>query len=167
MDEHPMSLIARLLKAFWRGNEYTWSGPPPNIFDSDSLADLSEIVIREAAKLGRCVIVGRGAQCILQGREDTFHVFVYGSRQRKLQRILNRHSSKSECEEALNEIDLSRAAFIRQHYACEWDNRHLYNLLISSDPGIEEATSAILYTAGLGAPKPTPLAISTKVPQRA
>src|SRR6516164_7843967 len=65
MDEHASSFIERLLKAFWVGNTYVWSGPAPDVVDSDYLADLSAIVIREAAKLGECVIVGRGAQCVL------------------------------------------------------------------------------------------------------
>ena len=80
MDEHPSSFIARLLKAFWIGNAYTYSGPAPDVVDADYLAELSAIVISEAAKLGQCVIVGRGAQCVLREREDAFHVFVYGAR---------------------------------------------------------------------------------------
>ena len=41
---------------------------------------LTRRIIEEAAEIGDCVIVGRGSQCILQQREDTFHVFIYAPR---------------------------------------------------------------------------------------
>lgn len=151
MDEHASSFIEKLLKAFWLSNTYVWSGPAPDVVDSDYLAELSAIVIREAAKLGRCVIVGRGAQCVLQGREDVFHVFVYGSRSEKLMRIQTRYPSHTECEAALDEFDQTRAAYIRRYYKCDWANRHLYDLMINSDMGIDRAVAVILCAAGVTA----------------
>jgi cytidylate kinase len=153
MDEHPSSFIARLLKAFWIGNAYPWSGPAPDVVDPDYLVELSAIVIREAAKLGQCVIVGRGAQCVLQEREDAFHVFVYGSRQEKLKRIRNRYPTNTECEASLDEFDRIRTAYIRRYYQCDRANRHLYDLMINSDAGIDLAVAVILNAAGLGAPE--------------
>ena len=142
-----------MLKAFWLGNIYTWSGPAPDVVDPDYLAGLSAVVIREAAKLGQCVIVGRGAQCVLQEREDTFHVFVYGSRQEKLKRIRNRYPTHAECEASLDEFDRIRAAYIRSYYRCDWTDRHLYHLMINSDLGIDRAVEVILNAAGLAAPE--------------
>jgi cytidylate kinase len=147
MDEHASPFIERLLKAFWLGYAYTWSGPAPDVVDSDHLAELSAIVIREAAKLGQCVIVGRGAQCVLQEREDAFHVFVYGSRQEKLKRIQTRYTTPAEREAALDEFDRTRAAYIRRYYKCDWVNRVLYDLMINSDMGIDRAVAVILCAA--------------------
>jgi cytidylate kinase len=149
MDEHASSFIERLLKAFWVGNTYVWSGPAPDVVDSDYLAEMSAIVIREAAKLGRCVIVGRGAQCVLQGREDVFHVFLYGSGPEKLKRIQTRYPSHTECEAALEEFDRARSAYVRRYYKCDWTLRHLYDLMINSDIGIDRAAAVILCAAGL------------------
>ena len=150
MDEHPSSFVERLLKAFWLG-EISWSGPATDVVDSDYLAELSAIVIFEAAKLGQCVIVGRGAQCVLREREDAFHVFVYGSRQEKLKRIQNRYPTDTECEASLDEFDRIRAAYIRRYYRCDWANRHLYSLMINSDVGIDRTVAVILSAAGLAA----------------
>lgn len=149
MDEHASSFIERLLKAFWLSNTYIWSGPAPDVVDSDYLAELSAIVIREAAKLGHCVIVGRGAQCVLGGREDVFHVFVYGSRPEKLKRIQTRYPSHTECEAALDEFDRARADYIHRYYKCDWAHRRLYDLLVNSDIGIDRAVTVILSAAGL------------------
>jgi cytidylate kinase len=153
MDEHPSSFIARLLKAFWIGNAYTYSSPAPDVVDADYLAELSAIVISEAAKLGQCVIVGRGAQCVLREREDAFHVFVYAARQEKLRRIQNRHSTNTECEASLDEIDRIRAAYIRRYHRCDWANRHLYSLMINSDVGIDRTVDVILNAAGVTVPE--------------
>jgi cytidylate kinase len=149
MDEQASSFIERALKAFWLGNPYVWSGPPPDIVDSDYVADLSATVICEAAKLGQCIIIGRGAQCVLQEREDAFHVFVYGSRQEKLKRIQARYPTFTGREAALDEFDRNRAAYVRRYYKCDWANRHLYDLMINSDMGIDRAIALILCAAGV------------------
>jgi cytidylate kinase len=135
------------------GSTYTWLGPAPEVLDPDYLAELSAIVIREAAKLGQCVIVGRGAQCILRGREDTFHVFAYGSRHERLKRIQKRYPTDAGCEASLDEFDQMRAAYIRRFYGCEFTDRHLYHLMINSDIGIDQAVEVILKAAGLLAPE--------------
>ena len=96
------------------GNTYVWSGPAPDVIDSDYLAEMSAIVIREAAKLGRCVIVGRGAQCVLQGRDDVFHVFVYGSRPEKLKRIQTRYPSPTECARGIRPCPLGVCSSVLQ-----------------------------------------------------
>lgn len=155
MDEHASSFIERVLNAFWLGHAYVWSGPAPDVVDSDYLAALTAIVIRQAAKLGQCVIVGRGAQCVLRGDEAAFHVFVYGSREEKLRRIQSRHRTLPECEMALDEIDRTRAAYIRSYYRCDWADRHLYNLMINSDISINRAVSLILDATALTAARET------------
>ncbi len=154
MDENPGSFISRLLKAFWLGNAYAWYGPATQIADPDYVAELTAMVIREAAKLQRCVIVGRGGQCVLSDREDAFHVFVYGSREERLKRILNRHATREQCEAALDELDRTRASYIRLYYKCDWANPHLYDLMVNSDMGLERAEALILSAAGLGAREP-------------
>ena len=149
LDEHPRPFIARLMTAFWRGNIETWSAPPPtDVVDEDYLAKLSAMVIQQAASLGHCVIVGRGAQCVLR-EKDVFNVFVYGSTEEKLKRLQQRHSSLQDARPAIQEMDRVRAAYIRTYYHCSWDDRHLYNLMINSNVGVDRAVDAILCTAGL------------------
>jgi cytidylate kinase len=154
MDENPGTFISRLLKAFWLGNAYAWYGPATEIADPDNVAVLTATVIREAAKLERCVIVGRGGQCVLRDRDDAFHVFVYGSHEEKIKRILKRHPTREQCEAALKEYDHVRASYIRQYYKCDWANPHLYHLMVNSDLGLEHTEALILSAAGLAAPKP-------------
>ena len=153
LDEHPRPFIAQLMKAFWRGNFETWSAPPPtDVVDEDYLAKLSAMVIQQAANLGQCVIVGRGAQCVLR-EKDVFNVFVYGSTEEKLNRLQHRHSSLQDARAAMEETDRARAAYIRTYYHCDRNDRHLYNLMINSDVGVDRAVAAILTAAGLSQQK--------------
>jgi CMP/dCMP kinase len=149
MDEHPSSAIARALKAFWIGNYYGWSTPPTDVTDQDYLAKLTQTVILEAAKLGNCVIVGRGGQCVLTEHEDACHIFVYGSVAEKLRRVHGRDPNSMIDQAILEEVDRTRAAYIRQYYKTDWMNPHLYHLMVNSDLGLDRSASLILEAAEL------------------
>lgn len=144
VDEHPSSFAANLLGSFWLGRIDPASGLGSEVVDPDYLAELSKTVIREAATLGNWVIVGRGAQCVLQDRDDVFHVFVYGSRQERLKRARDRFPDRADREAALDEVDHTRAAYIRRYYKRDWISPQLYDLMISSDRGVTWAASVIL-----------------------
>ena len=58
-----------------------------DVVDSDRVAALGGRIVEEAAAAGGCVIVGRGGQCLLRGRPDVFHVFVYAPREERVRRL--------------------------------------------------------------------------------
>ena len=151
-DERPDPWVNRLVRALWQGGSMrgVMSGPIPELFDADAMASLSHRMIEEAAEIGNCVIVGRASQCILQGRRDAFHVFIYAPRAERLRRVLSRHPSRAEAEAALEARDQERAALIRRYFNQDWANRHLYDLMISSKLGDEIVLSAILNAMGIG-----------------
>ncbi|MGA2985306.1 MAG: cytidylate kinase-like family protein [Terriglobia bacterium] len=147
-DERPDPWFDRLAEVFWQspGLRGYIGGPVPGRFDADVAAHLTRRIIEEAAAIGDCVIVGRGSQCILQQREDAFHVFIYAPRGQRQQRLLRRDTqiSKAEAERKLDAEDATRAAYVRSHYGEDWQNRHLYHLMISSCLGEKESVSIIL-----------------------
>ncbi len=147
-DERPDPWFDRLANLFWLspGGRGYISGPLPERFDADIAAQMALRIIKEAADIGECVIVGRGSQCILQQREDAFHVFVYAPRGERLARLLSRNAqlSRAEAEKKLDAEDATRAAYVRTHYDEDWQNRHLYHLMISSCLGEKEVVSIIL-----------------------
>jgi cytidylate kinase len=158
VDERLDPWFNRLAEVFWKspGLRGYMGGPVPNWFDAEVAAQLTCRIIKEAAEIGDCVIVGRGSQCILQQREDAFHVFIYAPRRQRLERLLRRDArlSKAEEEKKLVAEDATRAAYVRDHYGEDWQNRHLYHLMISSSLGEKEAVSIILsalYSTRAGA----------------
>lgn len=140
-------LLHRLAKVFWRGS-YERSLPisDDKIFDADELVELAHRVIDKKAHEGNCVIVGRGAPYILRARPDAFHVFVYGSREKKIERLVKLKMKEKDAVEMVDTIDKERAAFVRKYFNAEWPCRRLYHLMLNSDSGIQHAINTVLAT---------------------
>ncbi len=140
-------LLHRLAKVFWRGS-YERSLPisDDKIFGADELVDHAQKVMDKKAKEGNCVIVGRGAPYILRGRPDAFHVFVYGSREKKIRRLVSLKMSEKDATEMVDTIDRERAAFVRKYFNAEWPCRRLYHLMLNSDHGIEHVVNIVMST---------------------
>ena len=145
-EEKCDTLMHRLGKVFWRGS-YERSLPLPDdkIFDADTMVELAHRVIEEKAKQGHCVIVGRGSPYILRKRHDTFRAFVFGSRDEKIRRLIGLKVHEKEASELVDTIDQEWASFVRKYFNAEWPCRHLYHMMLNSDPGIELVTDSILH----------------------
>ena len=115
-------------------------------FDAERVASIAEQVIGNAAASGNCVIVGRGAQCVLQSRTDVFHVFIYAPLDQRIARVRGRMRSTDDVEELIRRTDDERAACVRTYFGCHWKDPHLYSLMISSENGLEN-TAAIIVDA--------------------
>lgn len=145
-DEHVDSWWHRLN----RGGLQSWAiaaGVAPEdaqFFDADRTAGLVQQCIAEAGAAGNCVIVGRGAECVLQRRDDVLRVFIYAPWGERIARVGTRVEQGAEFEESIRETDRERASYIRTYYGCEWRDPHLYHLMISSQIGIERAASMIV-----------------------
>jgi cytidylate kinase len=139
----------RLVKGLWQGGyEGLATAADTNLVDSEAMARLAGEIIREAASLGQCVIVGRGGQCILRQRNKVFHVSVFGLHQQKMERMRDRIAPGTDAERFMEETDRRRAAYIQRFYGEDWKDRRLYHLVISSVLGLETVRDTILCAAG-------------------
>ncbi len=120
-----------------------------DFLDAETVAGLSRPVIEAAYERGKCVIVGRGSQCVLQNRADAFHVFIYAPWRERVARIERRLPAGADAEAAIRSTDRQRAEYIRLNFGCHWSDPHLYHLLISSVAG-EDAVAAIITEALAG-----------------
>ena len=125
-----------------------------DVVDSDRVAALGARIVEEAAAAGECVIVGRGGQCLLRGRPDVFHVFVYAPREERLRRLRARLGTGVDVELLLEETDRERTAYIRRHFGANRLDPHLYHLMVNAGLGEESAVSAILAALETGVPGP-------------
>lgn len=149
-DERIDSWFHRTVKALWHGGYegvVTSAGGAAALFDADSMARLARHVIDEAAAVGECVIVGRGAQCILQDRSDAFHVFVHAPWEERLERVRRRLGPGSHPETVILETDRFRENYIRRYFNENWTDRHLYHLMVNSSVGLQPAAHAIACAA--------------------
>ncbi|HUI54103.1 MAG TPA: cytidylate kinase-like family protein [Bryobacteraceae bacterium] len=112
--------------------------------DAETVAEVTRRVIGAAYERGNCVIVGRGAQCVLQDRADAFHVFIYAPWRQRIARIQQRMPAETDVEGVIRSIDRERAEYIRLHFGCNWSDPHLYHMLIDSELGEDEVASIIV-----------------------
>jgi cytidylate kinase len=141
-DEHEEGWIRRLNRQAMRSAALAAGVAlkDENCFDPDVMTQLTRQIIEHAHEDGDCVIVGRGAQCILQSKADVFHVFVYAPFRVKVHRLRTRLEPGADIEKRIHAVDTERAHYLRLRFGKEWNNPHLYDLMISS--GDDEAKTA-------------------------
>jgi cytidylate kinase len=132
------------LSGCWSAAIYAGMTPAmARLFDAETAAEIEQIVIEEAASKGNCVIVGRGAQCVLRGLRQALHVFVYAPWAERIARIRERLGNGCPAARLLRSVDHTRAAYVRRRFGCDWRDPHLYQMTVNSQLGIEEAASLI------------------------
>lgn len=151
-DERVDSWLHRVSRAgLWHG---AFEGVPIvadlEVFDAETMAALGRDLIAEAHLRGNCVIVGRGAQCVLHGRDDVLHVFIYGPWCERISRIRERLTTAADVEHLLRFTDQQRAEYIRTYFGRNWTDPQLYDLLISSKLGEDHVAGIITNTIQCG-----------------
>jgi cytidylate kinase len=150
-DERVDSWLRRINEEAVRGVALA-SGQPlgeDEIFDAHVMTELTRKIIEEAYAVGNCVIVGRGAQCILEHKPDVYSVFVYAPYHERVCRLRTRLPKGVNIEHRLQTVDQERAKYLQQRFGKCWTNPHLYHLMISSSED-EDATARVIYHAMTG-----------------
>lgn len=145
-DERVDSWVHRVSRrGLWHGAfEGVAAVADAEFFDAETMAAMARQVIEEAGDGGNCVIVGRGAQCVLQNRSDALHVFVYAPWAERAARVRSRGGPAKDVDELIRQRDQERAGYIRTYFGCDWKNPHLYQMMISSEIGDENVARLIV-----------------------
>jgi len=150
-DEHVHSWLRRMNEDAMRGVALA-SGRPlgeEDLFDSHSMLALTRRIIEQAHTVGDCVIVGRGAQCILQYKPDVFHVFVYAPLRERMRRLKIRLEPGADIEQRIRTVDGERAKYLHQNFGKSWCDLHLYDMMIRSETD-EDSTARTIFFAMTG-----------------
>lgn len=151
-DEKVDPWFHRITRLVWGlGADGISAVAPVEMFDAERAANLARRVIEEAYKMGNCVIVGRGAQCVLRDRPDVFHAFIYGRREDKIKRLQSRVSPGTDIEALMRSMDAQRVEYVRLHYKQNWLNPYLYDIMIDSKGQTEAVAQLIISAMKMGA----------------
>jgi cytidylate kinase len=155
-DEAPGSFLNRLLIALGSGG-IEFSAPPevaawvppyadPAFDPRKAILRITQEVIREAARTGNAVIVGRGAAYVLMDDPSVVHAFLRGSDPEKLRVVQELFGlSEEEAKRRIRQTDANRAAYIKQVYGHDWAHPSHYHIVVdTSRLGYETAARAIL-----------------------
>ena len=149
-DERLDPWFYRFGKAFWHGSLERLPLPESDTFDSERMVDHVRETLEARAQKGHCVVVGRGAACLLRATPGSFHVFVHASLERRVQWFMEEfpeHASDAEAE--IVATDKRRAAYIRKYYDVDWTDYRLYHLMMNNCMGFEAMVDATIAAAGL------------------
>lgn len=138
-------------KVFWQDALYSATVlKDEQVFDCERMYSLIRQEILEAAKVGNCVLVGRGAACALAGTPGCFHIFVYATAAAKRDWYARTYPQRAQhADQDLAAFDKRRAAVIRRYYQQEWCARGLYHMLLNSAIGIDAMIGAAQGAANL------------------
>ena len=117
---------------------------------NDKLFILQSEVIKEYAKKGSCVIIGRCADYVLREEEGLFRLFIYGDLEHRKERVRERHPEikSSQIIDVINKTDRRRASYYNFYTGNKWGKYDNYDMAVNSSTlGIEGTAQLIASCA--------------------
>ena len=117
---------------------------------NDKLFLLQSEIIKDYAKAGSCIVIGRCADYVLREEEKLLRVFVYGDTEHRIERIKARRPDvkPSQVIDLIHKTDRRRASYYNFYTGNKWGKLENYDLAInSSATGIDGAAAIIAQLA--------------------
>lgn len=106
---------------------------PPFAATMNDYVHMVEMVIRDLAKGGDVVIVGRGSQVLLRDLPQVFHLQVVAPFEQRVETIMEREGlERREAIARVKASDQSRREYLRRYHRVEWLDPTLYDLVINT-----------------------------------
>lgn len=135
-EERVPSLGERLAEALTLGAPEALPAPggaAPAATGEERLLAGTARVLRDAAAEGPIVVVGRGAQLVLGGRDDALHVLCYAPRPVLIERIAARQGvSPHEAARLVDETNRRREQYAARHWGRRWLAPEHYHLCLNT-----------------------------------
>lgn len=118
------------------GKVYKGDLLPPESDDfvsDDNLFNYQAKIIKELADTRSCVIVGRCADFILQGRTNVVKLFVHAPFESCVKTVMDMYAlPQKEAEKKIQDTDRHRSAYYKYYTGRNWDNAQNYDLCLNS-----------------------------------
>ena len=158
-DERGETVIARLVNAL-RVSYPDVSAPPDLLEPPGDVPELSnrayvqviEQVIREGARSGNVVIVGRGSQFVLRNHPTALHVHLFAPFDQRAQAVaVDQFLSVQEAERVVRDFDGARARYARHWYHADWEAADHYHLMVNAGRLGRQGAADLIVAAALNA----------------
>jgi CMP/dCMP kinase len=158
-EEVPGSFLNRVLQAMGTASiEFAappeaaaWTPPysDPSFDTRRAVLQITQELIREAARSGNAVIVGRGAAYLLHDHPRALHVFLRGPERDRVKALGETFGfGEDEARRRIKHKDANRRAYVRQLYNHDWlDPAHYHVVLDTGRLGYDRAAAAIVALA--------------------
>lgn len=126
--------------AFWYGGFL--SGESLSLYDKIYIGQAQ--VIKDLAKKGSCVFVGRCAAKILENEEHLIRVFVCAPMAQRIERVSKGYSiTPAEAEKLIRRNDRARAAYYKKYADTEWGKIDNYDFVVNTRVGTDKSADII------------------------
>ena len=126
--------------AFWYGGFL--SGESLSLYDKIYIGQSR--VIKELAKRGSCVLVGRCAAKVLEDEAELIKVFICAPMAQRIERVSKGYEvSPAEAEKIIRRNDKARAAYYRKYADTEWGKIDNYELVVNTRVGTDNAAKVV------------------------
>ena len=101
---------------------------------NDKLFILQSEIIKEHAKEGSGVFIGRCADYVLRDEEKLFRIFIYGDLDHRQKRVAARHPElkSSQIIDAINKTDKRRSSYYNFYTGNKWGKYDNYDIAVNS-----------------------------------
>jgi cytidylate kinase len=132
------------------------SDAPAGQLDDEHYLSTLKSVIEEVAARDNVVILGRGAQVILQHDPGAVHVYVTLAREARIASLVEREGMPAQdAERRIKQSDHNRQEFHRHYFKVEMENPCLYDLMLHAGRIAPElAVQLIAQAVRARAPRP-------------
>lgn len=134
----PKSVVDRVLQA------------EDDYLDEASYYTILKKVIRQIADGGNCIILGRGSQYILKGRDKTYHVLLIADREYRIRFLEARYKlRRSQAEHVVRAEDKRRTDLYRKIDKGDYEHPNHYHLTLNmSKLSIDKAAEMVCLLVG-------------------
>lgn len=112
---------------------------------NDKLFLIQSNIIQDLAATGSCVIVGRGADYVLENHPDLISIFIHANQEDRLKRIVESYGiAAKDAKNFMAKTDKNREAYYNYYANGNWGRAETYDLAIdSSTVGIHGTVTMI------------------------
>ena len=149
-EERALGLLERLARTLAVASPEmfitTGETPVPVETEEETLVQMTERVIAEAAAEGRVVLVGRGAQAVLATRPNALHVYVVASKPFRRKVAVERLGvDAAKVDKVIDETDQQRDHYVKTHYRRDRQDLTQYDVVLNAERlGFEGAAEVIV-----------------------
>jgi cytidylate kinase len=158
LEEVPGSFLNRVIQALGSASiEFAappeaaaWAPPynDPTLDTRKAVLQITQELIREAARTGNAVIVGRGAAYLLGDHPGALHVFLRGSERDRVAGLRETFGyGEDEARRRIKHVDANRRAYVRQVYNHDWLDPAHYHLVVDTGRMGYERTAGVILAA--------------------
>ena len=113
--------------------------------DDDSYYESTKKLVDNLYEADNVIILGWGGQCILRGKPNTLHVRLTKEQGPKIEKVMQDYDiNRLAAKKLIEREEKDSSAYIRHYFDEDWNDAHLYDLIIDMGKNSVEQAADII-----------------------